>query len=1246
MNPAQQFCLIIVGQVTAICLVAAMLSAVWRHSAASRHSISLLGLALILATPLVACVLPQAGWWWSDVRWDLRNASLPDHGGSRLSESIVPVSDSVPAVTVPELTDADVTPETSLAINPATPAISDTLLQSETDREPRSSQSAASQFASYFGTWLNLAAAAWLAGTVVMMAKRVWQQSQLRRLIRQLSFHEVADPPIDPEVARKVLSALNLKRLPPISVSDLVPMPMVLGMWRSTIVLPRGLLTGSATRLRDVLIHECAHVKRKDPWINAAQQVAGILWWWHPGVVWLNRQISRSREEICDNFVLRHGDPPAYAQTLLELAELCSRPRQVVPMLGLLGSRWTLEERIAGLLKPERNTMTRARRRTMATTAVILGMMCVLVGGVRGVEDLQDKPKSDASTDQAIAVNDKPAVRPANVATRKIVIRGTCHNENAEPVPGCKVCVYWNPGDDPLVLLAETKADSNGEFRLREIETEMPNRRDLVVIASADKHVPAVTGPSKADAGVVDVSLRLSSNPGTLSGIVTDPSGQPLKGVTVYLGGSQPYPGIWSSVTDENGRYSITDMKRWTPESTATVDPRSGTGYVMSSCFFYLKHPDYALTLASNTGIPQQVDVTMKPPAIVEGQVIDRVTNRPAQHVTVSAQGVARGGWLRTRTDANGRYRLQLARDHYNIWAEADDRIAIAVKALLAEPGKTVSDANIPLVKGGFVIGKVVGKKEKADKTAVPDAEGSAADGPIQVAHYGPARPRTGAAVTSTNVQSDGTYRLRVAPGVNYVYVMSGGNRFVDVNVEDGQEVTVNFDLNDAQDGFRESTVDEVLAATLRKEAENEDELAKSPKKASAPVARKRRDSAAGNLLNRLQEQNAGNARFEDPWCKTLKELVDLGPTAVPELIEELDATNNDTMLRCLGFTLRAINDKRAVPALIRAIPKTLLPPGSDMGCQAKDPALLKFMQQHEIGQHGDKAMYAFGRPVREIFAALHKLTGQKFDERQLQLVFLDGLPLQRQMKRQLYDRTARQWSGWWEQNWSLHLQDAAYSRVQLPELADMTVEPPAPGTHFKTRGSHSNHLLESILDPASESVLLDFDTGRVSSLPEKWRKIKNINSQIDEFTAWAAGEGFDMFGTEYISPNDGKQYFALRPIGLRAWELGKHRWKMSSEDFTLESLQGEGSPANGLLLHYNPVHESFEPKEPATFLFVTRAGTPGLLFVGIEVNDATQQAGRVTHGDNELNPTHFRKGRRFAWTDLQEVTPRLPDNK
>lgn len=57
---------------------------------------------------------------------------------------------------------------------------------------------------------------------------------------------------------------------------------------------------------------------------------------------------------------------------------------------------------------------------------------------------------------------------------------------------------------------------------------------------------------------------------------------------------------------------------------------------------------------------------------------------------------------------------------------------------------------------------------------------------------------------------------------------------------------------------------------------------------------------------------------FKEPWAELIGELVDQGSDAVPELIAELDQSDDDRMLRCLGFTLRALGDYELNPIGLR----------------------------------------------------------------------------------------------------------------------------------------------------------------------------------------------------------------------------------------------------------------------------------------------------------------------------------------
>ncbi len=99
---------------------------------------------------------------------------------------------------------------------------------------------------------------------------------------------------------------------------------------------------------------------------------------------------------------------------------------------------------------------------------------------------------------------------------------------------------------------------------------------------------------------------------------------------------------------------------------------------------------------------------------------------------------------------------------------------------------------------------------------------------------------------------------------------------------------------------------------------------------AEAPAAK--RSPRATDPAQRAREliyffRNYRVASRDEQWAQTIRELAAIGKDAVPELVAELERTDRDATLRSLGFTLRAIGDPRAVPALIRAIPKALRAP-------------------------------------------------------------------------------------------------------------------------------------------------------------------------------------------------------------------------------------------------------------------------------------------------------------------------------
>jgi hypothetical protein len=132
----------------------------------------------------------------------------------------------------------------------------------------------------------------------------------------------------------------------------------------------------------------------------------------------------------------------------------------------------------------------------------------------------------------------------------------------------------------------------------------------------------------------------------------------------------------------------------------------------------------------------------------------------------------AGGGWRETRTDASGKYRFtSLLAAKYNIFAEAPDRACEALDSFEVEPGKSYTAPHLTLVTGGWLEGWLI---EAA--TGQPFS-GKVKEGRLSIGCYGPARPKSGAAVQASPVDDKGHFKMRVPPGVNFPYLMNAKYR-------------------------------------------------------------------------------------------------------------------------------------------------------------------------------------------------------------------------------------------------------------------------------------------------------------------------------------------------------------------------------------------------------------------------------------------------------------------------------------
>lgn len=343
-----------------------------------------------------------------------------------------------------------------------------------------------------------------------------------------------------------------------------------------------------------------------------------------------------------------------------------------------------------------------------------------------------------------------------------------------------------------------------------------------------------------------------------------------------------------------------------------------------------------------------------------------------------------------------------------------------------------------------------------------------------------------------------------------------------------------------------------------------------------------------------------------DTWGKQIRELVQIGGPAVPALVALLDRTDADLSLRLIGFSLRAIGDPRAVPALIRAIPKTLRPPGSDCGVRFNDIELRDCLAQYHLSapKPDQRGAIDLGRPVREICTALQKISGATWGEEDLFHTFLEGGSHQRDLKRQLYDRVARRWADWWEANWNRFAADPALAAVRLPPLtlsgqAGLGRFPTGPNVKV-TEGAANVPL--GPVEKQGAGCFLDLDTGRQPGWPEALGDWSQKGASLEALWVWASQEGMDLAGMTYRTPGSEMDYYYLRGVGLQAWEIPNERWDRIAEEVRQDRPLELGRPAGDTLMHYDSQQGGYIPNRRATFLFITREGTPGILRLSTQV--------------------------------------------
>jgi len=224
--------------------------------------------------------------------------------------------------------------------------------------------------------FLRALAIVWVMFSFVLLARLVAGYCVLRSL-------KSSATPASPDwqlCFSRLCATHGIRRQPQFLVSSHVSGPMSLGFFRPTIVIPRTLLeTLSHSELEQIVLHELAHLHRRDDWSNLAQKLIEAVLPIQPAVYWLGYQMSLAREMACDDWVIAAtGTPRPYAAALTKVAELSQWQRAGVLAAGAAGNRSQLFRRVRQMLERKRNAAPKLTVVPLASAlAVVVGLTCL-----------------------------------------------------------------------------------------------------------------------------------------------------------------------------------------------------------------------------------------------------------------------------------------------------------------------------------------------------------------------------------------------------------------------------------------------------------------------------------------------------------------------------------------------------------------------------------------------------------------------------------------------------------------------------------------------------------------------------------------------------------------------------------------------------------------------------------------------------------------------------------------------------
>ncbi|MBC7948594.1 MAG: M48 family metalloprotease [Chitinophagaceae bacterium] len=181
--------------------------------------------------------------------------------------------------------------------------------------------------------------------------------------------------------------------------SELVKVPVAIGFFKPVILVPLGLLSHlPPEQVETILLHELAHIRRRDYLINILQRFAEAVFFFNPALRWISGLIRQEREACCDDIVVANTHHKVYyLEALVSFQEYSFDHSEYAMAIG--SKRHYLLNRVKRMLTRENKKLN-----LMEKIVLLAGLIMVSAFGF-----IQQQPPA-AKTSDVVNTSKQPGI--------------------------------------------------------------------------------------------------------------------------------------------------------------------------------------------------------------------------------------------------------------------------------------------------------------------------------------------------------------------------------------------------------------------------------------------------------------------------------------------------------------------------------------------------------------------------------------------------------------------------------------------------------------------------------------------------------------------------------------------------------------------------------------------------------------------------------------------------------------------